>query len=256
MRTKNRRFLLAVPLLLGGTLAGTGSAGAAPGSTSGSCTVPRLTGTPLIVVRPLLPLLGCRLGRISTRPAVSIDKNAVISTSPSAGSYRRNTVVNLVISGGAASGGPSSATTGRGTNDDPYTGPCVERVDGSCRVSFPSRQLRAIFDNEYVPAYRCPASDPWLLNKTVTEGRIVPPGVLFEAGNGANLGVNITGVSKKEGKTEKRGQKVYAFDYATGTLTGFPNSSVTSWSFGSAFYAIGLYCTSDLKKASLADVRG
>ena len=60
--------------------------------------------------------------------------------------------------------------------------------------------------------------------------------------------MNISGVSKKEGRTEKRGHKVYAFDYATGTLTGFPNSSVTNWNLLGAYYRISLYCTADLRR--------
>ncbi len=252
MLTKIRLVLLAVLLVMVGTLA-SATVEAAPAASSNPCVLPRLTGTPLAVVRQLLPLLGCRLGTIARQPSISINKDAVIATRPAAGRYQQNRVVDLVASGGTASGEPSSTTSGRGTNDDPYTGSCKE-VDGDCRVTFSSRRLLGIFDSEYVPAYRCPAGDPWLLKKTVTQGRIVPPGVLIEAA--ADVGVNITGVSKREGKTEKRGHKVYAFDYATGTLTGFPHSSVTNWGFGVNDYRVSIYCTGDLKKANLADVRG
>ena len=93
-----------------------------------------------------------------------------------------------------------------------------------------------------------------MLKKTVTQGRIVPPGVLFEA-HYSTLGVNITGVSKREGKTERRANKVYSFEYATGTLTGFPNSSVTT-GLGRRDYQISLFCTNDLTKANLVNVRG
>ena len=260
MQSKHRLHLLAVPLLLGGALAGSGAAGAAPAGAapagkSNPCVVPRLTGTPLVVVKRLLPLLNCRTGIVIRRPSISIDKNSVITTRPTAGRYRSNTAVTLTISGGTPSDGPSTAAAGRGTNNDPYSGSCTEEVEGSCVVSFDRRLLRpGLVKSDYVPAYRCPASHPWLLKKTLTEGRILPAGVKFTAD--PDVAVNITGVSKKEGKTEKQGHKVYAFDYATGTLTGFPNSSVTNWGARDAYYRLSLYCTGDLTKAILVGVRG
>jgi hypothetical protein len=53
------------------------------------------------------------------------------------------------------------------------------------------------------------------------------------------------------------GNEVYSYDYATGTKTGLPNSSVTSCSFfGGSVYRIRLYCTDDLKKANPVAIRG
>jgi hypothetical protein len=244
-------MMLGAAVMLSAAVAGSTTAGAAP--TADACLVPQLTGTPLNVARQVLPWLGCQLGTVTRSPSISVDENAVIRTTPPAGKYRLHRVIDLVVAGSPA-GLRSGAITGNGTNADPYTGSC-QRVDGDCRITFANRDLQLIFDHEYVPAYRCPESDPWLLKKTVTQGRIVPPGVLFQAHYGT-LGVSITGVSKKEGKTEQRGTKVYVFEYSTGTLTGFPNSSVTNWGFGGAIYGISIYCTSDLKQANLVNVRG
>lgn len=252
MQSAGRLHLLAIPLLIGGALSA--SAAAARDGTSGACVVPQLKGTPLAVVERLLPLLHCRVGTVTRRPSISIDAGALIATRPKAGRYRPGTAIDLTVSGGTAPEGPAVAAAGRGTNDDPYTGSCSAEVEGSCVVHFDRRHLGSFLANEYVPAYRCPAGHPWLLKKTITEGRILPPGVQFTADG--DVAVNISGVSKKEGKTEQRGHKVYAFDYATGTLTGFPNSSVTNWNLLGAYYRISLYCTADLSKASLADVRG
>ena len=114
MRTKVRFASLAVPVLMLGALAGGAPAGAATAARSGACILPPLRGTPLLVVRRILPLLGCRLGAITRQVSVFIDNDAVIKTSPTAGRYRANAMVNLVISGGAAAGLRSSQESGRG----------------------------------------------------------------------------------------------------------------------------------------------
>ncbi len=250
--------MLVAAALLGGTLTGQAVAGAKPAGSSDGCVLPQLNGTPLNVAEQVLPHLGCALGAITRQPSISIHKNAVIMTRPPAGRYQRNRRIELVVSGGPAAAVHTSTITGKGTNDDPYTGPCGTRVDGACRITFQSRHLNAFLTKhytEYVPAYRCPHSDPWLLKKTVTEGRRMPPGVLFET-SGQSVDASITGMSKKEGKQEQRGHKVYVFEYATGTLTGFPNSGVFNWGARSADYTISIFCTADLAKAQLVDVRG
>ena len=254
MRIGNRVIMLVAALLLGGALAGSAIAGAPPARGSGGCILPRLAGTPLNVVRGLLPRLGCRLGTITRRPSIAFDRTTVIRTRPPAGRYRRNRAIDLVVSGGPAGGRGVGAITGSGTNDDPYVGSCGERQDGACQVEFDVRRLNGFLANEYVPAYRCPDSEPWLLKKVLSNS-IVPPGVVNPPLHG-EVGVNITGVSTKVGKTKTVGPKLYSWDYATGTKTGFPNSSATQWSLGYATYQILIWCTSDLSKANLIAVRG
>ena len=255
MRTRNRIMMLVAALLLGGALAGSATAGGAPRG-SNTCVLPRLTGTPLNVVRRVLPRLGCRPGTITRRSSISIDKNAVIRTKPQAGTYRRNALIDLVVSAGAGPAGRFrlGATTGSGSNDDPYVGSCGERSDGACQIGFESRRLEGFLSNEYVPAYRCPDTEPWLLKKVLSNS-IVPPGVVNPPLHG-EVGINITGVSTKVGKTKIVGPKTYSWDYATGTKTGFPNSSATEWNFGYATYQILIWCTSSLEKANLIAIRG
>src|SRR4051794_4622367 len=144
---------------------------------------------------------------------------------------------------------PAPNQSGSGTNDDPFTArlssdECNHTQPDACGVWFNGRDLKGFWTNEYVPAYRCPASVPWLLNRDVRSSDLaLPRGV-----NGASdsTGVAITGYS---GDVGKRIGPV-AFRYATGTLTGFPYSSATSWKLNGG-YQIGLYCTDDLKKAIL-----
>lgn len=261
MRVGHRLIVLVAALLAAGVSAAAAIATATPAARSNACVLPHLRGTPLNVVRQVLPLLGCQIGSVTRAASVSIEQNDMIGTRPTAGTYRRNTAIHLVVSGGPVVAGlraPGDDAIGNGTNDDPYTVPkCTEfDIEGHCELIFHQRYLGDWPSNEYVPAYRCPTEAPWLLNKSLSPGRIVPPGVLFGTERG-KLGVNITGVSIKIGKTKPVGQRELLYEYATGTKAGFPFSSVTSWSFfDGSVYRIRLYCTGDLKQANLVNIRG
>jgi hypothetical protein len=122
----------------------------------------------------------------------------------------------------------SAAVTGSGSNEDPYTAPCDNPADFTCTVSgFPARTLARQWDNEYVPAYKCPQDHPDLEpSKYYTRfGTTLFAGV--EVQGLGPVGVSITG---------------YLPGY-TGTKTGFPNSSATSWSVYPATYKVILHCT-------------
>lgn len=253
MRKPSRLMTLVVFVSLGGAIVTSTIVQGAAASGSRQCTVPPLAGTPVAVARVAVPQFGCRLGRIVRRPSISTRLNDVIETTPAAGRYPRHTLVDLVISAGPAAALRSTAISGRGTNDDPYTGSCTDKVDGICRITFNELRLFDLLDSRDVPAYRCPDSDPWLLNKAFSGGRIVPKGVLVDVTKGA-IGVTITGISVKEGKTKRVGHKVYVYEYATGTKTGFPNTA-TAWT-NNPTYRISIYCTSNLAKANLINVRG
>ena len=256
MRTRNRRLMPFAALLLGGTLAGHAVASAHPARRAAECVVPQLRGTPVAIAKQVLSDLGCRVGAITSHPSIDIAKNAVITTRPPAGTYEHDQTIRLLVSRGPDGGRRRVRTgtiTGSGTNDDPYTAPCGDKVDGSCQVTFMEFSLPNFLNFQSIPAYRCPDSDPWLIKKDLSPGRIVPPGVLVEEIKGV-VGTTIVGVSAKEGKTETRGTKTYAFDYATGTRTGFPNAA-HAWS-NDVKFRITLYCTSDLTKANLVNVRG
>src|SRR5262249_21149506 len=108
---------------------------------------------------------------------------------------------------------------------------------------FPARTLKGAWANEFVPAYRCPPSDQYLLRK----GYAPPftswgPGVQIVrdevSGLGYPVNVSITGKSYYEERTTP--------NLFSGTLTGFPNSSATNWLWGGDHsYRIILHCTSD-----------
>ena len=137
----------------------------------------------------------------------------------------------------------AGAVTGDGSNDQPFSAPCdAGGVD--CSISaFPQRTLSGPWANEYVPAYICPSDHPYRLNKNYAPSfntwgagvEIVRDEV---SGLGFPVNVLITGNSYFKERT--------APNLFSGTLTGFPNSSVTNWLWGGThWYRIILHCTSD-----------
>ena len=120
---------------------------------------------------------------------------------------------------------------GIGTNGDPYTAECDDPKDVECTVTFPARTLTGLWANEYVPAYECPQGDhPYLLQQNYAPGGTSLIDGVAVTGLGP-IGVSITGASGDP--------------YATGTLTGYPWSSATNWTFGTNSYHVVLHCTSD-----------
>jgi Ca2+-binding RTX toxin-like protein len=139
--------------------------------------------------------------------------------------------------------GTPSAVTGDGSNDNPFVAPCDDPGNVDCTISaFPARTLSGAWANEYVPAYKCPAGNPYLLNKNYA-----PPFTTWGSGVeisfdttpvGTPIDVAITGYSYYDEPTPP--------NLFSGTLTGFPNSTATNWLWGgSHWYRITLHCTSD-----------
>jgi hypothetical protein len=136
-----------------------------------------------------------------------------------------------------------SVVDGDGSNDNPFVAPCDDPGNVDCTITaFPARTLDGPWKNEYVPAYKCPAGHPYLLNKNYapsfkTWGSGVE--IWFDSGPaGTPIDVDITGFSYYEEPT--------APNLFSGTLTGFPNSSATNWLWGGThWYRIVLHCTSD-----------
>ena len=128
--------------------------------------------------------------------------------------------------------------TGDGTNDDPYIAPCDNEKQTDCVVSsFPARSLTGLWANEYVPAYKCPTSHPYLYAQNYAPfGTALPKGVEVE-GLGP-IGVSITGALTVSGGI------LNLSSYNAGTRTGGSNSSATSWSLNSNSYRVKLHCTS------------
>ena len=50
--------------------------------------------------RALLPLLGCKVGKVKTATSKSVAKGDVISTSPGAGSYAAGRSIGITVSSG------------------------------------------------------------------------------------------------------------------------------------------------------------
>lgn len=128
--------------------------------------------------------------------------------------------------------------TGNGSNDNPYTAPCDNPQLIDCTVSsFGRRSLTGWWTHEFVPAYKCPADHPYLLGRWYAPfGTFLPQGV--EVDGLGPIGVAITGWSS----TTPPGQDFLVF---TGTTTGYPNSSATSWRTETNYYRVILHCTSD-----------
>jgi RTX calcium-binding nonapeptide repeat (4 copies) len=120
--------------------------------------------------------------------------------------------------------------TGDGSSDNPYMTACDDETKTDCVVgSFHARSLSQLWDSENVPAYRCPTSHPYLLNEDhAPPGTSLPRGV--EVTGLGPIGVSITGIKTSGG-------------WAVGTLTGFPNSSATSWSLNTNSYQVKLHCS-------------
>ena len=129
----------------------------------------------------------------------------------------------------AARAAQQKPITGDGSSDNPYTVPCDNEAQTNCTVSsFRGRSLDGLWDSENVPAYKCPPSHPYLYDQSYAPfGTSLPNGV--EVAGLGPIGVSISGVKTSGG-------------WAIGTLTGFPNSSATSWSFGTNSYQVKLHC--------------
>jgi hypothetical protein len=120
--------------------------------------------------------------------------------------------------------------TGDGSSDNPYTAACDNEAQTICTVSsFHARSLSQLWDSENVPAYRCPASHAYLYAHDYAPGGTSLPMGVEVAGLGP-IGVSITGIKTSGG-------------WAVGTLTGFPNSSATSWSIYTNSYQVKLHCS-------------
>jgi hypothetical protein len=131
--------------------------------------------------------------------------------------------------------------TGAGSNDNPYIAECTEPQKVVCSTPlFAARSLSGLWANEYVPAYKCPTSHPYLYAE-----RYAPAGTALPHGVGVlglgPIGMSITGFSSTRVTTAAG----ITSAYTTGTMTGFPNSSATNWETDTNSYQLQLHCTSD-----------
>jgi hypothetical protein len=85
------------------------------------------------------------------------------------------------------------------------------------------------------------ASHPYLYDQSYAPaGTSLPRGV--EVSGLGPIGVSITGKTSTEGPPEQDG---WIYDHATGTRTGFPDSSATNWELDTNSYQVQLHCTSN-----------
>jgi hypothetical protein len=155
-------------------------------------------------------------------------------------SYRRPPNAPPTADAPAAHTAQQPPITGSGTNESPYTAECTDPQNVDCTTPlFAARSLTGLWANEYVPAYKCPTSHPYMYNQSYApQGTVLPPGVGV-LGLGP-IGMNISGVETRQDR-EFDATRVYAL----GTLTGGLNSSATNWEFDTNSYQLQLHCTSD-----------
>lgn len=128
----------------------------------------------------------------------------------------------------------AAGVSGDGSNFNPFLSSCDDSSLRVCTVSsFPWRRLDGFWANEYVPAYKCPPSHPYLDNHDYGFGTVVPHGV--EIQRQGEVGVTILG-------TQKYSAEGVIYAGATKTEGG---SSATNWTFGSASYKVVLHCSSN-----------
>ena len=138
----------------------------------------------------------------------------------------------------AARAAQQQTVSGAGTHDNPYTAACDAETDPCVISAFAARSLTGVWANEYVPAYKCPTSHPYLYDKKYAPSGSHLLGGIEVSGLGP-IGVSITGFFSVDLDTVWR---------ITGADTGWPNSSATSWASGTNSYQVKLHCT---KTASL-----
>ena len=147
-------------------------------------------------------------------------------------------------SGAPAADAPAAkaaqSVSGDGSSANPYVAECTEPQKVICTTPlFAARSLSGLWANEYVPAYKCPRSHPYL------EGtKYAPAGTALPHGVGV-LGLGPIGISITGFKSTQVTVNGITSGYTTGTDTGFPNSSATNWEIGTNSYQIQLHCTSD-----------
>jgi RTX calcium-binding nonapeptide repeat (4 copies) len=148
-----------------------------------------------------------------------------------------------VVARRPGSGPPARAAqrvTGDGSTGSPFIMDCGRTGVVDCDIGpFPRRTLNGFWANEFVPAYKCPTSHPYLLRQDYAPwGTSLPQGVEVRGLRTGKVGVSITGIStvKVEGRDGR---------YPTGSLTGPGQSSATSWTFDEAIYQVIVHCTSD-----------
>ena len=134
----------------------------------------------------------------------------------------------------------AQSINGDGSSGNPYVAECTDPQNVVCTTPrFLPRSLTGLWVNEYVPAYQCPSSHPYLYDKSYA-----PAGTKLLQGIGV-LGLGPIGVSITGLKTKRVTVGFVTSIYLIGSDTGWPNSSATNWTTGTNSYRVQLHCTSD-----------
>jgi hypothetical protein len=139
----------------------------------------------------------------------------------------------------------AQSVSGDGSSGNPYVAECTAPQNVVCETPlFAARSLSGLWANEYVPAYQCPASHPYLYDHSYA-----PAGTHLLQGVGVlglgPIGMSITGFKTKDVTISDGVTGIYMI----GTDTGFPNSSATNWEIGTNSYQLQLHCTNDIDYA-------
>jgi RTX calcium-binding nonapeptide repeat (4 copies) len=128
----------------------------------------------------------------------------------------------------------TQAVSGNGTHDNPYIAACDNETKDPCVISaFAARSLSGLWANEFVPAYKCPTSHPYLYDHEYGPFGSALLGGVEVSGLGP-IGVSITGFFSVDLLDVFR---------ITGADTGTFNSSATNWTTGTNSYQVKLHCT-------------
>jgi len=134
----------------------------------------------------------------------------------------------------------AQSINGDGSSGNPYVAECTDPQNVVCTTPFfLPRSLTGLWVNEYVPAYQCPSSHPYLYDESYA-----PAGTKLLQGIGV-LGLGPIGVSITGLKTKRVTVGFVTSIYLIGSDTGWPNSSATNWTTGTNSYRVQLHCTSD-----------
>jgi hypothetical protein len=153
-------------------------------------------------------------------------------------SYRRSLSGPPTADAPMAHAAQQQQVTGKGSDDNPFTAACDDETQEDCLVSaFPARSIIGLWQGDTPPAYKCPATHPYLYSRDYGPfGTTLPRGV--EVVGVGPIGVYIGGVS------------VIGSNFATGTQNGLgdliPSAGATNWAFGTKSYRVQLHCTSNI----------
>lgn len=156
--------------------------------------------------------------------------------------------LHAILAGSAAAVTPTTTIEGEGTNESPYVGECSDPLGEHCTIDTFERRTVEPWHGGFVPAYRCPADHPWLVNHDYAPiFTALPLGV--EVDGLGPIGVSITGAFSDVERDQRTAEGVWRV--YRGTRTGFPWSHARNWSAEQRTYRVVLHCTNNFDQAKV-----